>query len=126
AVVGGGALGMTAALRLAQGQQSVTLFDSSPDFGGLTCSWKLGDVHWDRFYHVTLLSDQYLRSILRELDLDSEMEWVQTRTGFYSGGKLHSLSNSVEFLRFPILNLYQKLRLGGTIFLGSKRRDWQA
>lgn len=126
AVVGGGMLGMTTALRLAQKGQSVTLFDSSPEIGGLTSAWKIGDVHWDRFYHVTLLSDLYLRTILRELELESDMEWVQTRTGFYSNGKLHSLSSSLEFLKFPVLNLYQKFRLGSTIFFGSKLKDWES
>ncbi len=117
---------MTTSLRLSQHCMAVTLFDSSPDFGGLTSAWVLGDVHWDRFYHVTLLSDQCLRGVLRELDLDGEMEWVVTRTGFYSGGKLHSLSSSLEFLKFPVLNLYQKARLGCTILFGSKRRDWES
>lgn len=119
-------LGMTTALRLAQKGQSVTLFESSPEIGGLTSAWRIGDVNWDRFYHVTLLSDEYLRTILRELKLESEIEWVQTRTGFYSNGKLHSLSSSLEFLKFPVLNLYQKFRLGSTIFFGSKLKDWES
>lgn len=119
-------LGMTTALRLAQKGQSVTLFESSPEIGGLTSAWRIGEVNWDRFYHVTLLSDEYLRTILRELKLESEIEWVQTRTGFYSNGKLHSLSSSLEFLKFPVLNLYQKFRLGSTIFFGSKLKDWES
>jgi protoporphyrinogen oxidase len=85
----------------------------------------LGDVTWDRFYHVTLLSDTDLRDLLREIGLESEIKWVETRTGFYSGGRLHSMSNTLEFLRFPPLNLWQKLRLGGTIFYGSKVTDWR-
>ena len=63
---------------------------------------------WDRHYHVTLLSDKHLRSLLVELGLESDMEWVETRTGFYTDGRLHSLSNSLEFLTFPPLNLFEK------------------
>lgn len=124
AVLGGGMLGLATAWRLQQRGQDVTIFESGDTLGGLTSAWKIGDVHWDKFYHVTLLSDLYLRELLKELELDQDMEWVQTRTGFYSEGKLHSLSSSVEFLRFPVLNLYQKMRLGGTIFFGSKLRNW--
>lgn len=35
------------------------------------------------------------------------------------------MSNTVEFLRFPLLDLIDKLRLGGTIFLMSKLRNWR-
>jgi len=126
AVVGGGMLGLATARRLRQRGQSVTVFESGDSLGGLTSAWQIGDVAWDRFYHVTLLSDLYLRELLKELDLEREMEWVQTRTGFYSKGKLHSLSSSIDFLRFPVLNLYQKFRLGSTIFFGSKLRDWRS
>src|SRR6202007_3187774 len=48
-----------------------------------------------------------------------------TRTGFYTDGKLYSMSNTLEFLRFPPLGLLDKLRLGVTIFYASRLRNWQ-
>ncbi len=126
AVVGGGMLGLATAWRLAQSGARVTLLEAAPQLGGLTSCWSLGDVTWDRFYHVTLLSDTRLRALLDEIGLEKEIRWVTTRTGFYSNGKLHSLSSSLEFLKFPPLSLLQKFRLGGTIFYASKLRDWQA
>ena len=125
AVIGGGMLGLGVTRKLLDRGENVTLFESGNTLGGMTSAWKIGDVVWDRFYHVTLLSDLHLRSLLRELDLEKEIEWVQTKTGFYSNGKLHSLSSSIEFLKFPVLNLYQKFRLGGTIFFGSKLKNWK-
>ena len=126
AVVGGGFLGMTLAHRLAQHGKKVTLFEGANQLGGLASAWNLGDVVWDRHYHVTLLSDSYLRSLLAELGLENDMEWVETRTGFYTDGKLYSMSNTLEFLRFPPLGPLDKLRLGATIFYASKVKDWQA
>ena len=126
AVVGGGMLGLATAWRLAQRGQKVTLLEAAPQLGGLTSCWSLGDVTWDRFYHVTLLSDTRLRALLSEVGLEQEIRWVQTRTGFYCDGQLHSLSSSWEFLRFPPLSLLQKFRLGSTIFYASKLKDWQA
>ena len=41
AVVGGGFLGMTLALRLAQQGKAVTLFESADALGGLAGSWQL-------------------------------------------------------------------------------------
>lgn len=126
AVVGGGMLGMTLAHRLAQRGQRVTLLEAAPTLGGLASAWRLGDVTWDRFYHVTLLSDTHLRALLAEIGLEESMRWVETKTGFYSGGELYSMSNSVEFLRFPPLTLAEKLRLGATIFYASKLKNWKA
>ena len=106
AIIGGGVLGMTTALRLAQKGHRVTLFEANPQLGGLADAWTLGDVTWDRHYHVTLLSDSYTRKILKELDLDDDMKWVETRTGFFTDGRLHSMSSSLEFLRFKPCLLY--------------------
>jgi protoporphyrinogen oxidase len=125
-IIGGGMLGMTLALRLAQQGERVTLFEAAPNLGGLASAWHLGDIVWDRHYHVTLLSDTSLRSLLAELGLESDMQWVQTRTGFYTNGKLYSMSNSVEFLRFPPLGLIDKFRLALTIVYASRIKDWRA
>ena len=125
AIVGGGFLGMTLAHRLAQQGKKVTLFEGGSQLGGLASAWNLGEVVWDRHYHVTLLSDTYLRSLLRELGLEKEMQWVETRTGFYTEGKLYSMSNTLEFLRFPPLGIWDKLRLGATIFYASKIKNWR-
>jgi protoporphyrinogen oxidase len=124
-IMGGGILGMTLALRLRQAGKRVTLCESAPELGGLAAAWQLGDVTWDRHYHVILLSDTHLRSLLSELGLEHELEWRETKTGFYTDGKLYSMSNSVEFLKFPPLGLWSKLRLGATIFWASKLKNWR-
>lgn len=126
AVVGGGVLGMTIALRLAQRGIQVTLLEARPQLGGLADAWQLGSVTWDRHYHVTLMSDLHARNLLAELKLEDQMEWVETKTGFFTDGRLHSMSNTLEFLRFPPLGLIDKLRLGGTIFCASRMTDWKA
>ncbi len=125
AIVGGGMLGMTLAYRLAQQGQQVTLFEGAAELGGLASAWQLDDVTWDRHYHVTLLSDLTLRSLLRELHLEQDMEWVETKTGVYAGGKLYSVSNAIEFLQFPPLRLIDKLRLGFTILYGARIKNWK-
>ena len=124
-IVGGGILGMTLALRLAQQGKQVTLFEGSDRLGGLADAWRLGDIVWDRHYHVSLLSDTHLRSLLSELGLDQDMQWVETKTGFYNDGKLYSISNAIEFLRFFPLNLIDKFRFAFTIIYGSKITDWK-
>jgi protoporphyrinogen oxidase len=123
AVVGGGVLGMALALRLRQSGAEVTLIESAPRTGGLAQGEDIGGFTWDRFYHVILLSDAHTRTLLEDLGIADQLRWGVTRTGFYTDGKLYSLSNNVEFLRFPPLSLLDKLRLGGTIFLASRIKD---
>ena len=124
-IIGGGILGMTMAHRLTQAGQQVTLMEAAPHLGGLADAWSVGDVTWDRHYHVTLLSDLHWRKLLGEMGLEGGMKWVETKTGFYTDGGLYSMSNNVEFLKFPPLGLIDKFRLGGTIFYASKVKNWQ-
>ncbi|MDQ6722916.1 MAG: FAD-dependent oxidoreductase, partial [Thermoproteota archaeon] len=124
-IVGGGIMGMTLAHRLSQQGHKVTIFESSAELGGLVSPWKMGDVEWDKFYHVILLSDFRTRSILKDIGLEDKIEWVETKTGFYINGKLHSMSNTIEFLKFPALNLIDKFRLGLTIIVASRIKNWR-
>jgi len=125
AIVGGGMLGLTLAWRLARRGRAVTVFERAPQLGGLASAWRIGDVTWDRHYHVTLPSDAYTRGILEEIGLSDALRWGQTKTGFYTDGRLLSMSTTLEFLRFPPLGLLDKLRLGANIFAASRLHDWR-
>ena len=125
AVVGGGLMGLTLALRFAQAGRPVTLIEAAPEIGGLAAAWSLDGVVWDKHYHVTLLSDRFTRGILQELGLEAGMRWVETRTGFYARGQVHSLSNAVDYLRLPALGLVGKLRLAATIMYAARVQDWR-
>lgn len=125
AIIGGGMLGMTLALRLSQQGHKVTIYESAEKVGGLTSSWQMNGIVWDKFYHVILMSDLNTRKILKEIGLENDLRWVETKTGFYSGGKLYSMSNIIEFFKFPPINLIDKFRLGLTIFFASKIKNWQ-
>lgn len=126
AIIGSGFLGMTLALRLADRGHSVTIFESADSIGGLAAAWEIGDITWDKHYHVTLASDSNTRQLLGEIGLGDELRWVETKTGFYTDGKLYSMSDTAEFLKFPPLGLISKLRLGATIFYASRIKDWKA
>jgi protoporphyrinogen oxidase len=125
AVVGGGMLGLTLAHRLARHGHSVTVFEAADHVGGLASAWSVGDVTWDRHYHVTLLSDSNLRAILDELDLDREIDWVRTKTGLFANGALWPISSSLDFMRLPVLGVTDKARLAATILRASRTGDWR-
>ncbi|MGE0315471.1 MAG: NAD(P)/FAD-dependent oxidoreductase [Lautropia sp.] len=121
-VLGAGLLGAVLALRLREAGHEVELVEAGSDIGGLAGTMPIGGTTWDRYYHVVLLSDLNTRRLLDELGLADRLRWGTTRTGFFTDGQMHSMSNAIEFLRFPALGLVDKLRLGGTIFLASRIR----
>ncbi len=125
AIIGSGFLGMTLALRLAERGDKVTLFESADQIGGLASAWEIGDVVWDKHYHVTLASDKHTRNLVEELGLGGDYRWVETKTGFYTDGQLVSMSDTKEFIKFPPLDFISKLRLGATIFYASRVKNWK-
>jgi len=123
AVVGGGILGLTLGLRLAQAGHRVSVLEGAGEVGGLAAPQELGGFTWDRFYHVILESDRALLRLLEELGLRDTVRWGTTRTGFFTDGRFHSMSSAVEFLRFPPLGLVDKARLAATILRAANIRD---
>jgi len=122
-IVGGGFLGMTLALRLADAGYRVVLFEAAESTGGLAAPQEIGGFTWDRFYHVVLPADATLMALLDELGVADLVQWANTRTGFYTDGTHYSMSSNWEFLTFPPLGLIDKIRLGLTIFWGSRIKD---
>lgn len=125
AIAGGGLLGLTLALRLSRGGHRVTVFEAAPAVGGLASAWEIDGATWDKFYHVILASDAHTRGLLRELRIEQDLEWRQTRTGFYSDRGLHPMSSSLDFLQFPLIGLVGKARLAATILYASRIPDWR-
>ena len=125
AIAGGGMLGLTLAMRMAKQGHDVTLIEAAPTLGGLAGVWDIGDVVFDKHYHVTLLSDSQTRGLVEEIGLEDDLRWIETKTGFYTDDTLYSMSDTAEFLKFPPLKFIEKLRLGGTIFYASKIKNWK-
>ena len=125
AIVGGGVLGMTLALRLRQAGLQPLVIEAAPAPGGLAASDAIGPYQWDRFYHVILKSDLQLLRLLDDLGLNDRLRWGYTRTACYAGGRFHPLTTSFDFVRFPLLNPVEKARLAATIVHASRIRDWQ-
>lgn len=122
-VVGGGMLGLGAARRLAVADEQVTVLEAAPYLGGLAAAWELDGFRWDRFYHVILGSDLAVRDLLRGLDLETSLTWRDAGSGFYARGRFHPMNGLADFLRFPLIGLVDKLRLGLTILHASRIRD---
>lgn len=124
-ILGGGMMGIDLALKIKEAGYDVTILEAAPSIGGLTDSAKFGIYKWDKFYHVILPDDKYTIKMISNLGLKNEIIWEETKTGFYSNGGYYSLSNIVDFLKFPVVSLIDKFRLGLTILVGAYLKDYE-
>ncbi len=124
-VIGAGWMGLVLSKRLADQGHAVHVFEKEKQLGGLATYHNFGEFYWDKFYHVILPGDKALLDFIKELGLEAELRWKETFTGVYVDKKFHSVSNSMEFLLFPPLNLFQKFRLAMTILIGARINDWK-
>ena len=114
-IIGAGVLGLTAAYRLQQAGMQVEVFERSNELGGLVGSIDLDGHRADRFYHVTLPTDDRVRTLATELGMGDRFRFRPTRTGFFHDGEILSLSSLREFLGFRALPLHDRLRLGAFV-----------
>jgi protoporphyrinogen oxidase len=125
AVIGGGMMGLATAYYLAGQGAEVAVFEKEEQVGGLSRSVQLlPDLRWDKFYHVILSTDRELLDFVEEIGLSPEVRFTETRTGFFTGGRLYSMSSTLEFLKFKPLSLWSKLRLAAGILYVNRINDW--
>jgi protoporphyrinogen oxidase len=122
-ILGGGIAGLTAAFYLLRSGIQVTVVEARPQLGGLSTYFDFGPFHWDKFYHCVLTSDRPLQQLIADLGLSEELRWRETKVGFYAASGLYSVSSSLEFLKFPLLSLWEKFRFGLGIIYASRIRD---
>lgn len=110
-IVGGGILGTTLALRLAQAGVDVELLERAPSLGGLADRAELGGYEIDRFYHVIVPSDERMHALIDELELRPLLSEAPVSTGFFSDGRMYPFNGIGDFLKFPPLSFLDRLRL---------------
>jgi len=70
-------------------------------------------------------TDGSLINLIKDIGLESQLKWSRSFTGYYVNKAFHSLNSPKEFLLFPLLNLWDKIRLVFTIFYGGRIRNWK-
>ncbi len=110
AVLGGGALGLAAALRLAEAGQQVTLIEREPHLGGLAAGFQVGPSALEKFYHHIFTTDTTIIRYIREMGLGERLVWRSPNTSALAGGRIYQLSPPTALLTFPLLNPVERLR----------------
>lgn len=112
AIIGGGISGLASAVRVAGLGHRVTLFEGEDYLGGLGTTFPYRDGHLERFYHCLLPHDQALIGFVKELGLESELQWRETAMGFMYQRQIYPLNTAMDLLRFGPLSFVDRLRMG--------------
>src|SRR5438477_2941244 len=119
AVLGGGALGLTVALRLAQRGHHVTVIEREAVPGGLAAGFHVGDdpqAPWVRkFYHHLFRSDRNAIGLIQEIGLRDDLVWRRPRTVVLWDGALHQRDSPGSLLRFSPLPVPDRRRMGAAL-----------
>jgi protoporphyrinogen oxidase len=124
-IIGGGLMGLALAQRLSGQGHAVTVFERDQQLGGLATYHNYNLFFWDRFYHCILPCDTHLIGFLKDIGLGDQLRWTRTLTGYYLDQRFYSMSSNQDFLRFPLINLWEKVRLALTVLYCSRINDWQ-
>jgi squalene-associated FAD-dependent desaturase len=108
AVVGGGLAGITAAIRLADAGCAVTLLEARPKLGGLTHSFRRGDIDVDNGQHVFMRCCTAYRALVDRLGVTGKTV-LQGRLDV----PLHHIDGRTARLRRT--NVPAPLHLGGSL-----------
>jgi len=100
AVIGGGLAGLVAADRLLGSGFPVTVFEKWPEAGGLVGTLTVGGTPLERFYHHLFTTDVDYLDFAREFGLEQEIDWLPSKMGFFTGGRLWDFGTPASLLKF--------------------------
>jgi protoporphyrinogen oxidase len=114
-IIGGGALGLTAAYDLAKLGIKVTIIERGDQLGGLATAFKIGDSHLEKFYHHLFATDRDITRLIEEVGMSEDLLWPRPSTSVFYNGNAYRLDSPIDVLRFSPLGLVDRLRLGVAI-----------
>lgn len=127
-VLGGGALGLTAAMRLARRGAQVTLIEKETVLGGLAAGFPVGDTgtYMEKFYHHLFRTDKEIMALIDELGLSDKLGWHNVNTSTLVKGKVWKFSPKDLVLTYNAMSPLARFRMVAAMaylkFEGNYRR----
>ena len=125
-VIGGGIAGLTAAYELSKAGHQVHLFEKESQLGGQAATFEVAGTRLERFYHHIFGSDVDIMQLIRELGLSDELSWLNSKVGFFYGGKIYDFVTPMELLKFRPISVFDRLRLGMITVYLRRYKDWRS
>ena len=113
-VIGGGAVGLTVAYRLARRGAEVALIEKEPELGGLAAGFHPTDnpdLWLEKFYHHLFQTDKDIVALIDELGLSERLLWLRPNTSTIYHGEIAQLDSPTRVLLYKHLSVPSRLRL---------------
>lgn len=123
-IIGGGYAGLTAALRLAQAGQSVTVWERG-QLGGQAATIPLNDTRIEIFYHHLFQSDTYIQNLAKELGIEDQLMWLPSDVSYFADGRVLPLNGAVDLLKLNIIPIWDRLRVGLVTLWLQQQKSWK-
>ena len=123
-IVGGGVAGMTTAYRLMQQGHEVELYEASPYLGGLVRTFEVGGNRLEAYYHHIFSTDTTIIRLIKELGLGENLNWIESKVGWFDNGKIYPFVTAIDLLRFAPLPLIDRVKLGLMAVRLRGREEW--
>ena len=134
-IIGGGITGLTLAYYFSKNGHRPVVFEKDSEPGGLMSTIELCGSRLEKHYHHIFTSDKYALELIKDLGLSEKIDWLKSSIGLFYNGKIYPFSTSLDLLKFPYLNIVDKLRSGlatiylqyykhGEKFKNKKASDW--
>lgn len=104
AILGGGPMGLAIAYELTLRGYKPILFEADDRLGGMAACFDFEGLEIERYYHFHCLNDFAFMQLLKEVGIKNQLNWRQTKMGFYYNGRLYkwgSLNSVIQFSRIP-------------------------
>lgn len=124
-IVGAGATGLTAGYELAKKGNTVTIFESGENVGGLVNTIRIGNEDLEVFYHHIFTNDTAIINLIDELGLTSDLMWLEPKNAMYINRTLYPFTSPMDLLRFKELSLIERIRMGMLVFQAKFVKDWK-
>lgn len=129
AIIGAGIGGMAAAYDLVRAGNSVTIYESAGQVGGLASGFK--EPHWDwsveKYYHHWFASDRHMLGLIDELGWSDDVIFRRPYTVMYYQGKFYPFDAIPQMALFPGLGWgLNKIRFGLVGLYLKLTSNWRA
>ncbi len=126
-VIGGGYMGLAAALRLRQQGHEVMLWERLPVLGGQAGTFEIAGTRLEYFYHHLFHSDTAITDLMTELGIGDRLQWLPSTVGMFSNGETYPLNGAVDLLKLRYVPFMGRVRTGmATAYLQYKKKGWES
>ena len=107
---------MAAAYELTSQGHFVEVFEQADFLGGQASTFEVFGGRLERGYHHLFTSDTDITDLIKELNLEDQLAWLESSVGFYvdrgDGGKIWDFATPKDLLMFKPLSLLSRLKVG--------------